>query len=350
MPSDASRRTRSGFTVARSNSPQILRGDTSGSRVTKSPKAKKPKANKAANTKTPALDGPLSEMTKDMVNVPVRDMEAWVKRSTEQRELEVEKRNGYVTRPMNSFMLYRSAYSERTKMWCLQNNHQVVSSVSGASWPLESDALREHYNDLAQIERENHARAHPKYKFSPSKSTAAAIARKKKACSSDDEASDIEDPDWDWRPRGARATSRRPGREAGYPSNHSPNVSFEEPLVLSTSHSPWEVPAEFKSPSIAVQPNNLMLPYYQMPYSMDQRLPTSTSDHMRLETYPSEIPSGIPNQQPDMFYTSGDRYESYQTQVDPMLLQLDGQDHTLYEPFQMEPPSQFEEWMEEHSA
>lgn len=81
---------------------------------------------------------------------------------------------------MNSFMLYRSAYSERTKIWCLQNNHQVVSSVSGESWPLEPPHIREKYSDLAKRERENHQRAHPGYKFSPSKTLG---GKKRKAAS-----------------------------------------------------------------------------------------------------------------------------------------------------------------------
>ncbi|KAF2763737.1 hypothetical protein EJ03DRAFT_283525, partial [Teratosphaeria nubilosa] len=98
-------------------------------------------------------------------------MDAWVNRSAEVRRQEVEKRNGYVTRPMNSFMLYRSAFAERTKHWCLQNNHQVVSSVAGESWPLEPQEVRDQYNDWAKLERANHAAAHPGYKFSPSKST-----------------------------------------------------------------------------------------------------------------------------------------------------------------------------------
>ncbi|KAF2089132.1 hypothetical protein K490DRAFT_38767, partial [Saccharata proteae CBS 121410] len=101
-------------------------------------------------------------------------MEEWVNRPASVRRTEVEKRKGYVTRPMNSFMLYRSAYAERTKQWCLQNNHQVVSSVSGESWPLEPPEIREQYNDYAKIERINHQNAHPDYKFSPSKASTAA--------------------------------------------------------------------------------------------------------------------------------------------------------------------------------
>lgn len=139
--------------------------------TTKSSKKKRkpPTASKAEKPKVPKLDRPLSELTKDFDGLPIRDMERWVHRSPEERRREVEKRDGHVARPMNSFMLYRSAFAERTKQWCLQNNHQVVSSVSGASWPLEPAWIREKYNELARIERINHQAAHPGYKFSPSK-------------------------------------------------------------------------------------------------------------------------------------------------------------------------------------
>ena len=110
----------------------------------------------------------MSELTKDS-DVPVKDIEAWVTRPSAERVEESIKRKGHIARPMNSFMLYRSAYAERTKDWCKQNNHQVVSSVAGESWPLESDELREQFNDWAKLERDNHAIAFPNYKFSPSK-------------------------------------------------------------------------------------------------------------------------------------------------------------------------------------
>lgn len=155
-------------------------------------------------------------------------MEAWVARSSAVRQAEVEKRNGYVTRPMNSFMLYRSAFAERTKAWCTQNNHQVVSSVSGHSWPIETAEVREFYNALARSERENHANAHPGYKFSPSKAgTSSAKGRKgKKEWESDDEdednlteESDKDDPDSAWRPAGERRSARNnQSKNPGTPS------------------------------------------------------------------------------------------------------------------------------------
>ncbi|KAK6353739.1 hypothetical protein TWF730_008167 [Orbilia blumenaviensis] len=150
-------------------------------------KRKSPTASKAEKPKVPKLDRPLSELTKDISGLPVRDMEKWVHRSIEERRREVEKRDGHVARPMNSFMLYRSAFAERTKQWCLQNNHQVVSSVSGASWPLEPAWIREKYNELARIERINHQAAHPGYKFSPSKNQPPPPRRRKASPDEGDE-------------------------------------------------------------------------------------------------------------------------------------------------------------------
>src|SRR2546423_1161294 len=103
-------------------------------------------------------------------------MEAWIKRSPEQRHEEARKRNGLVARPMNAFMLYRSAYANRTKAWALQNNHQVVSTLSGESWLMEGEEIRNKYQELAELERQRHKAAFPGYKFSPSKN----LKRKKR--------------------------------------------------------------------------------------------------------------------------------------------------------------------------
>ena len=166
-------------------------------------------------------------------------MEEWVNRSAEVRSKEVEKRNGYVTRPMNSFMLYRSAYAERTKLWCLQNNHQVVSSVSGESWPMEPAEVREQYNEYARIERDNHQKAHPGYKFCPSKAQSSARKRKGTRDDSDeDEPSEVGDADVEWRPSGDRRSriksSKRLGREAGYPANSTLHGGLDGELDFST--------------------------------------------------------------------------------------------------------------------
>jgi hypothetical protein len=66
-------------------------------------------------------------------------------------------------------MLYRKAYQNLAKRLCTQNNHQLVSQVCGNSWPLEPESLRAQFNEWARIERANHQKAHPEYKFTPAK-------------------------------------------------------------------------------------------------------------------------------------------------------------------------------------
>lgn len=116
----------------------------------------------------PELTQLLSKLTKDLQDHPIKDMAGWVHRPAAVRLSESSKRNGYVTRPMNSFFLYRLAYADRTKAWCARNDHPVISAVSGHSWPLEPKHIREKYTALATIERKNHRETYPDYKFSPS--------------------------------------------------------------------------------------------------------------------------------------------------------------------------------------
>lgn len=133
-----------------------------------SPKKSHPKKSKK-DVNRPKLTDPLSILTRDMITPPVRDMEAFVSRSAETRRAETAARKGKVARPMNSFMLYRSAYSERTKEWCREKNHQIVSTVMGESWVLESDEVKDWFGELAKREREEHQRVFPDYKFKPGK-------------------------------------------------------------------------------------------------------------------------------------------------------------------------------------
>jgi hypothetical protein len=198
-------------------------------------KTKKTKKSKLDKSKTPQLTAPLSVLTKDM-EVPMKDMDEWVHRPAKVRRQEVEKRNGYVTRPMNSFMLYRSAYAERTKQWCLKNNHQVVSSVSGESWPMEPPEVREQFNERAKIERANHAAAHPDYKFSPSKST---NKRRKDEDSDNDEPDGLDDPDGEYRgSRNVRRRRQHTTEPAFLPSSHG----FESTPYYSQQHAAYEPP------------------------------------------------------------------------------------------------------------
>ncbi|MCJ1380497.1 hypothetical protein MMC17_003602 [Xylographa soralifera] len=265
--------TRSGRPLAPSGSIRAQKlAAQDRSRTTVAAKVKKTsKQNKSERPKVPKLDAPLSELTKNYDQVPVKNMEEWVNRSAEVRNKEVEKRNGYVTRPMNSFMLYRSAYAERTKIWCLQNNHQVVSSVSGESWPMEPPHIREKFNEYARIERDNHQKAHPGYKFSPSK--AQNSSRKRKGTNEktdDDDASDQHDLDFDWRPAGERRprvkSTKRLGREAGYPVNSTlyNEVGYGiQSTVSELNRSSYQVTNPGKPLPTAMSDHDMYGQYYQ---------------------------------------------------------------------------------------
>lgn len=131
---------------------------------------KRSRAERAKNAAS-ILSKPLSETAKELPEIQVADIETFVNRSTEERlsETSRNKKAGQIKRPMNAFMLYRKAYQEVAKTQCSQNNHQHVSKVCGAAWVLEPIQIKEAFDQWARIERVNHQRAHPGYKFTPSK-------------------------------------------------------------------------------------------------------------------------------------------------------------------------------------
>ncbi|GAB1311215.1 Transcription factor ste11 [Madurella fahalii] len=178
------------------------------------PKKKKERAKPPKNV--PVLDKPMSELTKGS-SIPVADIEQYVNRSSEVRQQEVEmgKNPGRVKRPMNAFMLYRKAYQQRAKEWASQHNHQVVSRVCGLSWPLEPEHIRQQFKSWADMERDNHQKAHPNYKFTPSKPHKPTKFDEKFDNHSD--GSDLEDYDWTGRSGSRmRSATHTPHDEADY--------------------------------------------------------------------------------------------------------------------------------------
>jgi hypothetical protein len=254
------------------------------SRSDKSPKPKKVKKEKVKPEKKVArLEKPLSELTKHWKHVPVADIEAYVNRSAEVRRKEVDegKQPGKVKRPMNSFMLYRKAYQNRTKDWCLQNNHQVVSQVCGDSWPLEPDEVKGKFTEWARIERINHQSAHPGYKFSPTKPGTVKVSKRKVSEEPMSEESDLDDFDWQ---RGQSKKSKkpratpRPEIPVAYPSTKSAYKYSSREASIEPSHSSYNrssyqasnpgrpLPAQYNQAGLQVgqyyqqniKPNNLV--------------------------------------------------------------------------------------------
>ena len=175
-------------------------------------------ARKKKTVKTKTLGGPLSELTKDMTNIEIKDTEAWVNRSVEDRREEAKKDN-FVKRPSNSFILYRSAYADRARAWEKSPNHQKISSLAGESWAMEPPEIRKQFDAWAKIERDNHAKAFPDYKFQPQTGKATNRKRKGRTGDSEDELSD-NDSDYTYAPNGAGRSlskkSKTPYRETSY--------------------------------------------------------------------------------------------------------------------------------------
>ncbi|KAB8069855.1 hypothetical protein BDV29DRAFT_161029 [Aspergillus leporis] len=107
---------------------------------------------------------PLSELAKDMAHVPIKDMESWVRRSTEIRLQEANRKHGKVTRPMNAFFLYQQSYRELVKEWLVESSQSILSTAVGRSWRMETQAIRDSFEALANIDKKNHMKAHPFYK------------------------------------------------------------------------------------------------------------------------------------------------------------------------------------------
>ncbi|KAL2269872.1 hypothetical protein VTJ83DRAFT_2056 [Remersonia thermophila] len=179
------------------------------------PKKKKERAKPMKNM--PTLEKPLSELTKDSP-VPIADIEAYVNRPAEVRrgEIETGKNPGRVKRPMNAFMLYRKAYQGRAKECVGQHNHQVVSKVCGLSWPLEPEHIRAQFKAWADMERDNHQKAHPNYKFTPAKPSKPP-APSDRAGYDGSEGSELDEMDWaSGRDPTMRSATHTPGGDSDY--------------------------------------------------------------------------------------------------------------------------------------
>jgi hypothetical protein len=115
-----------------------------------------------------AINKPLSKLVAGQ-DLPVLNIESYVHRSDGERKYEVQKGKtpGRIKRPLNAFMLYRRVYQKVVEDYYNINDHCLVSQLCGASWGLEPEYIRRMYTDWADVERANHAKTWPEYKFSP---------------------------------------------------------------------------------------------------------------------------------------------------------------------------------------
>lgn len=229
------------------------------------------------------LDQPLSILTKDY-NIPVKDMDAWVHRPVSERLRQATRNKDHISRPMNSFMLYRSAYADRAKHFCKENNHQIVSQVTGASWPLEPKEVREMYEEFARIERDAHHNAHPDYKFAPNKK--GTIKRNRF-----DDDDDDEDPDWEGSRRGKRSRTGTSGANR----SHSPtpfNEIFQSPYHPAMHPSSYWASNPHGQPPMGMGPES----YYQPVVNQySQQVDDIAMRRMQYPQYGQPQLVGLPN-------------------------------------------------------
>ncbi|KAK5212426.1 hypothetical protein LTR41_001372 [Exophiala xenobiotica] len=243
--------TRSGRAIGTPSSPGSR---TDSTRVSRSPQSRPRRNLKKKPTKKggPLIEQPLSELTKDY-KTPVRDMSVWANRPVEERMEEVDRKKGYISRPMNSFMMYRSAYADRVKQFCKENNHQVVSQVTGASWPLEPREIRQFYEQLAITERDNHQAAHPNYKFAPNK------AGKRTRRDEDDSDSDGE---WEGLTKSSKRSRQYDSRSASPTPFDEGAARYAYPMPASNL-SAYEMSNPYGQVPVIVGPYGMPGEYYQ---------------------------------------------------------------------------------------
>lgn len=112
------------------------------------------------------LDKALSESAKQYPEDFI-DPVAYACRSIEERrQKSIEE--GKISRPLNSYMLYRKAYQQVARRVIRKDQQQSASQTVGTSWTkLERDEIKSKFRALAKIDHEKHLEAFPTYRYTP---------------------------------------------------------------------------------------------------------------------------------------------------------------------------------------
>lgn len=102
-----------------------------------------------------------------MFRTSTREMEAWVLRTSDVRHGESKRRGGRITRPLNSYMAYRTVFAALLKVLLPDQykDQKTVSKMAAISWAAEPCDVKDEYRRLAQMEKSKHMQAFPAYKL-----------------------------------------------------------------------------------------------------------------------------------------------------------------------------------------
>lgn len=140
---------------------------------------------------------------------------------------------------------------------------------------MEPPEIRKQFDEWAKIERENHAKAFPDYKFQPQTNKAAARKRKKDMEDSEEEESDLES-DYNYNPR----ASGRPLKSKKYKNTYREN-SYAPSGASLEEYDPGGMDASHMYHPSAYQTSN---PGKQMPAALNQ---LSGGQYYQTTSYPS---------------------------------------------------------------
>ncbi|KAI1159198.1 hypothetical protein F5B18DRAFT_655864 [Nemania serpens] len=117
------------------------------------------------------LSKPLSKLAREMPQIRKLDIDAYIRRGADKRVqyggFGVENK---ISRPSNSFLLYRKAYGPYARALSKKNrNLQLLSQMIGASYRSEDQGVKDQFARYAAIEKEQHSRHFPDYKYCPKK-------------------------------------------------------------------------------------------------------------------------------------------------------------------------------------
>ncbi|KAK0383107.1 hypothetical protein NLU13_9020 [Sarocladium strictum] len=122
-----------------------------------------------ADSHSPLPEIVLSEYAREN-NIEVRDIEQYVRRGTARRIQEKEAKGEDGGRPQNAFVLYRTVYQHVVGLATNEVKQNKISSIVGLSWKkLETSLIKQRFKEMAEIEKQEHAKAFGTKKYSPKK-------------------------------------------------------------------------------------------------------------------------------------------------------------------------------------
>ena len=183
------------------------------------------------------LPGPLSQLCP---KIPLVDAEAYIRRPAERRQAEWRARRDYpkMPRPVNAFLLYRRGMSEKAKHYAGVDNHQIISKITGASWQMESDSMKETFHQFAELEKIYHSAAFPSYRYNPK--SRKGIKNKAKSDDTDEsdegESLDLPNPRYyQSLPISPLSSEQKPAAKSLKRAREDPSQSISPPPTKSTS-------------------------------------------------------------------------------------------------------------------